>query len=271
MQAITVSIGSLAGACIGLAIAPGFAVVFVILGVHIFLLGEKTEAKPRYANLRLYGRIHLLPTKFLLAFRFTLLLGLGAALIFLPFIGTESAIIVGAIYAVVGGICFTLSDTIATPSIPADRSDRSGAADAGSSSPRISNTPMSTLRGDRAMTIVHVLGVGITYAVALGFAFELAPGIAVAVVYAVLVGSLGTALRIPLGPGGRAVRIPLGFTTVGSAWARFVVAKVYLALTRQLPWRLMNFLNDCHHLGLLKQEGPWYQFRHIELQDRLTR
>jgi hypothetical protein len=40
--------------------------------------------------------------------------------------------------------------------------------------------------------------------------------------------------------------------------------------THTLPWRLMAFLADAHRRGVLRQVGSVYQFRHIELQRRLT-
>jgi len=40
---------------------------------------------------------------------------------------------------------------------------------------------------------------------------------------------------------------------------------------RQLPRDLMAFLADAHEkLGVLRQVGPMYQFRHLELQHRLA-
>jgi hypothetical protein len=39
---------------------------------------------------------------------------------------------------------------------------------------------------------------------------------------------------------------------------------------RVIPFRLISFLEDSHRMGLLRQVGPVYQFRHAELQDRLA-
>ncbi|WP_133907000.1 NACHT domain-containing protein [Actinophytocola oryzae] len=54
------------------------------------------------------------------------------------------------------------------------------------------------------------------------------------------------------------------------AWPRFVVARVVLAATGRLPWRLLAFLADSRKLGLLRQSGGTYQFRHVRLQQRLA-
>jgi len=54
-----------------------------------------------------------------------------------------------------------------------------------------------------------------------------------------------------------------------TSWGRFAVARIWLALSGRLPWRLMAFLDDAHRRGVLRQVGGVYQFRHATLQDRL--
>jgi len=54
------------------------------------------------------------------------------------------------------------------------------------------------------------------------------------------------------------------------AWLVYFAATYRFAWSRQLPRNLMTFLNDAHHLGLLRGVGPFYQFRHAELQHYLT-
>ena len=55
-----------------------------------------------------------------------------------------------------------------------------------------------------------------------------------------------------------------------SGWPQYEIARAWLALPRQMPWRLMAFLADAHRRGVLRQAGAVYQFRHIELQQRLA-
>ncbi|MFD8596059.1 NACHT domain-containing protein [Kitasatospora sp. NPDC059646] len=55
-----------------------------------------------------------------------------------------------------------------------------------------------------------------------------------------------------------------------SAWGRFAVARCWLALSGRLPLRLLDFLEDAHRRGVLRQSGGVYQFRHVELRDRLA-
>lgn len=56
-----------------------------------------------------------------------------------------------------------------------------------------------------------------------------------------------------------------------TAWASYVVAKTWLALRRHVPWRLMTFLDDARDRGVLRANGPAYQFRHVRLQEHLSR
>ncbi|MFJ1876865.1 NACHT domain-containing protein [Streptomyces chartreusis] len=71
-----------------------------------------------------------------------------------------------------------------------------------------------------------------------------------------------------------AVLLPGVFFTLlvltGRAWPRFVVARIWLATSGKLPWRLMTFLADARRRELLRQSGGVYQFRHIRLQETLA-
>ncbi|MGH3829204.1 MAG: trypsin-like peptidase domain-containing protein [Pseudonocardiaceae bacterium] len=54
------------------------------------------------------------------------------------------------------------------------------------------------------------------------------------------------------------------------AWGAYAVSRIWLALRGDVPWRLMRFLDDAHHRGVLRQSGAVYQFRHSRLQDHLA-
>lgn len=54
------------------------------------------------------------------------------------------------------------------------------------------------------------------------------------------------------------------------AWLAYELTIPRLASKGRLPLRAMDFLDDAHRLGLLRTEGPYYQFRHIELQQHLA-
>jgi hypothetical protein len=57
---------------------------------------------------------------------------------------------------------------------------------------------------------------------------------------------------------------------LSGAWTYYCMACIWLAFRGQLPWRTMAFLEDCHQLGILRQVGTIYQFRHANLQDHLV-
>ncbi|MEU1372274.1 NACHT domain-containing protein [Streptomyces triculaminicus] len=54
------------------------------------------------------------------------------------------------------------------------------------------------------------------------------------------------------------------------SWPHYTVARLLLAARGKLPWRLQAFLADAHRLGILRQVGPVYQFRHARLQQHLA-
>ena len=102
---------------------------------------------------------------------------------------------------------------------------------------------------------------------------------------AVLTGSLvlgvvfGAAAAMVFGPNqtgmvglGLASGLMLGFTlaVLHLRWWWFTVARIWLAARGKLPWELMAFLEDARKLGVLRQAGACYQFRHALVQDRLA-
>jgi hypothetical protein len=60
------------------------------------------------------------------------------------------------------------------------------------------------------------------------------------------------------------------FWTTDSPWPRYFVASRILARRRQLPTRPTQFLDWAYAAGLLRLSGISVQFRHHDLQDRLT-
>ncbi|NEB02272.1 NACHT domain-containing protein [Streptomyces sp. SID13726] len=65
--------------------------------------------------------------------------------------------------------------------------------------------------------------------------------------------------------------LPLGTAALSlSAWGRFAVARVWLAATGRMPWRLMAFLEDAHRRGVLRRSGAYFEFRHLRLQAHLA-
>lgn len=54
------------------------------------------------------------------------------------------------------------------------------------------------------------------------------------------------------------------------SWPYYTAARLLLAARGELPWRLQAFLANAHRLGILRQVGPVYQFRHARLRDHLA-
>ncbi|WP_447004667.1 NACHT domain-containing protein [Saccharothrix isguenensis] len=71
---------------------------------------------------------------------------------------------------------------------------------------------------------------------------------------------------------GLASGLMLGFalSVLHLRWWWFTVARIWLAMRGKLPWELMVFLDDARKLGVLRQAGAAYQFRHALVQDRLA-
>ncbi|MET9954357.1 NACHT domain-containing protein [Streptomyces sp. NPDC006339] len=55
-----------------------------------------------------------------------------------------------------------------------------------------------------------------------------------------------------------------------SPWTQWLLAKVTLAGLGRLPWSTMAFLEDARRVGLLRQVGGVYQFRHAQIQAGLA-
>jgi hypothetical protein len=110
------------------------------------------------------------------------------------------------------------------------------------------STPASTWRADRNLTIWRVAVLGLMFGVAGGLASGPVNGLVV---------GLGLGLVTGLGGGQH-----------HAWWCSFQSA--ILGSRRELPRDLMGFLDEAHHLGLLRTVGPVYQFRHAEFQDHLA-
>lgn len=84
-------------------------------------------------------------------------------------------------------------------------------------------------------------------------------------------GSAGTAV-IGSGVGAAPFLIvpAMVFTFRNCAWPRYAVAKLRLVQRELLPRRLPEFLDDMCRAGILRRSGPYYQFRHVELRNRIA-
>lgn len=123
-------------------------------------------------------------------------------------------------------------------------------------------TPASTWRVNRALTGLHLVN-GVILGTALTFAVEL---------FAFVDGQRG--LSSPVNDKLIVVVFAFGFGFMArrrDTWLRSVIFQGHLALLGRGPLRLARLLNDLHRRGLLRAAGPFYQFRHAELQEHLVR
>ncbi|WP_146044420.1 NACHT domain-containing protein [Amycolatopsis sp. BJA-103] len=136
--------------------------------------------------------------------------------------------------------------------------------------PREAVTPASVMRSDR-FAVLYAAGLGglvgaLVGAFMGGVVGAATRGLVVPIDNPVLVGLLGAAVGALLGAFGLALIVQST-----SASGRSTTTRVWLALWGVTPLRLMTFLDDARRLGVLRQVGPYYQFRHALLRDRLAR
>jgi NACHT domain len=83
--------------------------------------------------------------------------------------------------------------------------------------------------------------------------------------------TLGSVLSDGIGIGvasGLVVGLTFGFYHAASP--EFRIITWWLAIQRKAPWRFKHFLDRAYNLTVLRQSGASYQFRHMELQERLA-
>ncbi|HEY9474874.1 MAG TPA: hypothetical protein VIS06_13605, partial [Mycobacteriales bacterium] len=228
-------VGVMFGVVAGVVVVFVFGVVFgVVFGavagvvlVHLFgpAAGLWLDDEPGYANLDPYGRKTHLAYRLASGTSIGLLAGFG--LLLMGVLDLPGAFTFWLIAPV-----FVLFEWAESPALTG----------------RV-NTPGSSWRADRRLTLLRTLALGLMSGLVFGLVF----GRVDALVFGLAIG-LGLGLR-----GGK-----------HHAWVVYVFATFRLAGSGLLPRRLMAFLDDAHRMGLLRAVGPVYQFRHADLQDHLA-
>jgi hypothetical protein len=185
-------------------------------------------------------------------------------------IGGGLGILFALIVGLVGALSFSLEE------IPADISSLV--------------TPRATLVRDRDATLISSFSFGASTAIVLGIALPRIIGFVYGMTIDIpqgYIGMLKSGWETSGGytePSDQLLRLSIlvaaslviaGWLTFilaasNSAWPRWIVARTWLTVTGQLPWRILAFLSDAHTRGVIRQQGAVYQFRHIELQRRLA-
>lgn len=218
---------------------PTLSIVFVVLGVITVTnaLSALNGGLPRRST----PRLRLLVPSLAVG----LAIGMAVAL---PFLALGLATSVGAgtgfgLWALVAssvGVPIGLARWLATP---AEHQE--------------SSSPQNLLRWDRRALLVTVaatavFGAGATALASLTFpARDQPPLLPISLVMGVVIGGV----------------VLIGS---GAAWLTYTVARVWLAVTGRLPFRLNRFLREAHAVGVLRQTGPAYQLRHDLLTDHLA-
>jgi hypothetical protein len=232
------------------AVAGGIPVGIIVVLVAR-AVGFTPVEVPAFADLRLRGRTRLLARKLTAwaggraVLRFVP--GFAAGLVFgavLGFIGEVSSgvrtgLVFGLVFGIATWIAVGLLEWAETP-MTDDR-------------PR---TPVTTFRRDLRLVYLKSLVGGALFGIAFWLQDVLSgtggppTGLAVGILVAVAI-ALGVGLHQPSG--------------------RYLATVSVLHVRDRLPLRLLDFLDDAHRLGILRQAGPVYQFRHARLQDHLAR
>jgi hypothetical protein len=180
------------------------------------------------------GMLRGLVAGLVLGFVLGLLLGLAGGLEGGLEVGLAGGIVVGLAGGIGGGIAGGLKDRADTSVLD----------------------PVSSRRADRhyALVVALVVGLAVWFVIGLvgGLVGGLVAGIAFGLVVGLVVGLLG------------------GFVLGESRGWPASLAAMQLAIRWHTPLRLMRFLDDARERNVLRTVGPVYQFRHAQLQDRLS-
>jgi NACHT domain len=236
--AVGIAKGPLSGLTDGLAAGVGVSLMGGLPGG----LSSWRQMRPARIEVRIRGNLGFLGGRLVLG----LLFGFGFGIV----IGLPTVFIYGLHYGVLVALALGLAigSALTLRQLFNADSDISTAV-----------SPSSILHDDTRSAIVQAsmgcigLGLGAGIALYVTSRFGATTGIAIGVAYGLAYGiTLAVAYRSS------------GLTT--PAFLPFMIARTWLAVQRKLPWKLMDFLEDAHKLGVLRQQGAVYQFRHLRLQ-----
>ena len=227
--------GFATGLAFGLAAALVFGLVAALAAGHTARGGPAPSAGLRWSS-----------GEFAVGLTFGLTLGLtvgpAAGLVFGPEAGITGGLVAGLTAGLTGGL------HAQGPELTAN------------------TAPAALLTRDRRSFLAVGLALGLTAGLAAGLLTGFAAGLSEGLAVGLAVGLLALfAVGLTVGLlAGLAVGLTL------TAWPYFVMARAYLTVRRGVPRDLMAFLEDAHDRGVLRQVGPVYQFRHIDLQRHLA-
>jgi hypothetical protein len=223
-------------------VAHGVA-VGMLAGVAAGFIVHEGRTQPVQVRLRVRGNVR----DFLRRLSLGLLLGLAFGAVLGGTLGVLSGLATGLVYgllSLVMGLALGVEDGLQLwLDAPTDLMR--------SASPRM------VLSDDRFAALERALFAGPLAGVAAGLAVGFAYGAMTGV-------EVGAAMAIAFAVSDRMVGV------ASSCWGGFTLARGWLALRGDLPWRLITFLEDAYDLGVLRRSGTVLQFRHARLQQRLA-
>lgn len=221
----------------------GFVQAFItgIVSGAFCRMMARSRHRPASASLRLRGRIADLLRQLLLGFPEGLLFASAPIFMARFGFGWRTAVAFGVIAGPGLGIASGIARWAATP----QASERP-------------QTPAESLDSDLSLTLIQGVGFGLAIELAGVFTFSRYAG-------------LGLCPGLIVGFA-RVHHFRLPSLSIGRVGAGETYLTTVLILSRKgkVPRNLMAFLMDMHSLGLLRQVGSVYQFRHAKLQDWLV-
>ncbi|MCX5367078.1 NACHT domain-containing protein [Streptomyces sp. NBC_00124] len=158
----------------------------------------------------------------------------------------DSALVVGTIVGAMAAVAYWYEST----GVPAGRGP---------------STPRSSLRHDRRLAFAFVAAGAVLTLVDTAVTWVMPSANSSAVPLGEFAMLLLEDLVGNVGPLGAAVAV------MSTCWPYYALTRLRYALAGHLPWRLQACLVEAHRLGVLRQVGAVYQFRHALLQDELAR
>lgn len=126
-------------------------------------------------------------------------------------------------------------------------------------------SPRSSLAGDRTATLLHAcvgfLIFGLSAGLMVGFLAGPRSGLTAGLITGACCALIGAVFT-----GFPPDRMP----AAGLQWVPFTIARTWLAIRRHTPLHLLQFLEDAHDRGVLRQAGAVYQFRHAQVREHLA-
>lgn len=250
---------------------PGGVMTVAAVLLALEDVGHPADQRPAYVDLRLRGRTRLLARKLtgwnekrpVLTLGVSLIPGIAAGLatglsnefIHASTDGLKVGLVFGAVVGLATGLAAGLIDWAETPL-----------------SDERPQTPTLTFHRDLQLLCLKSLAAGAAAAIAFGvldaltvgtgrsygLAYGLSGGLLLTLIFGLLNGAI-YALGIALGAG---LHQPSG---------RYLITAATFRVQGRVPARLLSFLDDAHRLGILREAGPVYQFRHAKLHDHLAR